>query len=148
MTVWAGEEGTVTSAAAIRYVSLNYDAAAKLELVRQMTPRITESLRLEGTSGDRIVQPPSTSRDSYRSPRNMPSQVLSTSTDRGSTISLGDLFQRLTILTVKKFSCVQTELYHIKLIKSDTVRKYLNTKALTEKRCRHLALHQTWRFHA
>jgi len=50
-----------------------------------MTPRITDSFRLEEMSGDRSVQPPSTSRGSYRrSPRNASSQVLSASTAEGS----------------------------------------------------------------
>lgn len=64
---------------------------------------ITESLWLEGTSGNLLFYPPYSERASYSTlPRTMCSCALNVSKDGDSISSLSNLFQYLTTLKVRK----------------------------------------------
>ena len=68
-----------------------------------MNHRMTKCLRLEGTCGGHLVQPPCSSRATYSwRPRTVPKWLLNISKDGDSTASLGSLCQCLVPPTVRK----------------------------------------------
>ena len=96
------EQLQVRTSSQVPWTHQDVSANASREVPRTLQ-RVTESLKLEGTAGRHLVQPPCSGRaaESWL-PRTMAKQLLNISKNGESTTSLGNLCQCLVTLTLKK----------------------------------------------